>query len=333
MDFNAQLAALRQLLSSEVSLAHWLELVSMLDRWPEDTLPMALEYTESHLESSCPSWWRRGWGQWSKESLGWQLSRPSARPIPTLPGGQEVFCPAGTYTIGVEEKDKSFEWDFQRVDVTQTRSWWMSTTAITQEQWQTLMKLNPSEFEGEHRPVEFVSWWDGIAFCNALSRAAGLDEAYILTNESGIPGDKAYKCDVEWKGFANGGYRLPTEIEWEIACRAGSLDDRYGELDDIAWTERNAEQTQPVALKEPNVWGLYDMLGNIDEWCWDWFDPDVPPEGAFLDYPGLSKGEGRVLRGGCFTFDKEESRASARCYNSNSWDHDSGFRICRTHLS
>ena len=137
---------------------------------------------------------------------------------------------------------------------------------------------------------------------------------------------------MEWKGFGCGGYRLPTEIEWEIACRAGALDIRYGELEDIAWTELNAEKTKPVGLKAPNIWGLYDMLGNVDEWCWDWFDPDVQPEGPFLDYLGLNKSEGRVLRGGCFTLDENESRASARCYASNPWDNATGFRICRTHL-
>jgi sulfatase modifying factor 1 len=156
-------------------------------------------------------------------------------------------------------------------------------------------------------PVEGVSWWDAARFCNARSVEDGFTPAYRLgTNE-----------DIAWDSAADG-YRLPTEAEWEHACRAGTTGPSYGDLDDIAWYRGNsAERAHEVGGKRPNAWGLYDTLGNVWEWTWDFADPE-------------RYGTYRVLRGGGW-FDQHWScRASVRrgSYPGLRLD-DVGFRIAR----
>ncbi|GHD50248.1 hypothetical protein GCM10010317_029420 [Streptomyces mirabilis] len=144
--------------------------------------------------------------------------------------------------------------------------------------------------EGDRLPVECVSWWDAVRFCNALSGREGLAPAYHL------PADGE---DIEWDASADG-YRLPTEAEWEHACRAGTSGPRSGPLDEIAWYRGNSlERVRDVGGKRPNAWGLYDMLGNVWDWCWDLYDPEV-----YGDY--------RVLRGGDWFDEHWSCRASAR---------------------
>ncbi|MFC4911237.1 formylglycine-generating enzyme family protein [Actinomadura gamaensis] len=155
-------------------------------------------------------------------------------------------------------------------------------------------------------PVENVSWWDAVRFCNALSERDGLAPVYRVRGE-----------DVEWDASADG-YRLPTEAEWEYACRAGTTGPHYGELDDIAWYRANSdERPHEVGGKRPNAWGLYDMLGNVWNWCWDLYDPEV-------------YGSYRVLRGGGW-FDEDWScRASARRRSHPTYRVDDvGFRVAR----
>lgn len=156
-------------------------------------------------------------------------------------------------------------------------------------------------------PVSEVTWWDAVRFCNDLSTREGRTPAYTRLDE-----------DVTWERCADG-YRLPTEAEWEYACRAGTSGPRYGPLDEIAWYRGNSgEHPHEVATKEPNAWGLYDVIGNVWEWCWDLYDPAV-------------YGTYRVLRGGGWFDEHWSCRASVRRRSHPSLRIDDvGFRLVRS---
>ncbi|WP_127501168.1 formylglycine-generating enzyme family protein [Actinoplanes solisilvae] len=157
------------------------------------------------------------------------------------------------------------------------------------------------------RPAESVSWLDAVAYCNTLSIAEGLPEAYKIDADSAVT------------VTGEPGYRLPTEAEWEYACRAGTDGPRYGPLDEIAWYRGNSgERLHDVGGKRPNAWGLYDMLGNVWNWCWDLYDPEV--------YGGY-----RVLRGGGWFDEHWSCRASVRRRSHPTFRVDDvGFRVARS---
>jgi formylglycine-generating enzyme len=177
-------------------------------------------------------------------------------------------------------------------DVTITRPFLMQATPVTQAQWGAIMGNNPSRNpKNADHPVDNVSWFDAIAYCNALSRTEGLEEAYVIDGGS----------SVRWKGLDALGYRLPTEAEWEYACRAGTTGDRYGDVDAVAWWEGNSgDMTHRVGQKLPNPWGFFDMLGNVLERCWDVYE--TYPPGAATDPVGPVDGDYRVNRGGCWAY-------------------------------
>lgn len=170
----------------------------------------------------------------------------------------------------------------------------------------------PRSAEEARTPVTEVSWLDALRFCDLLSQAEGLQPAYaaVGTDPDGL--------EVAWDDQADG-YRLPTEAEWEYACRAGTVGVRYGELDDIAWHRANSgERLHDVATKSPNAWGFYDTLGNVWEWCWDRYDPAV-------------YGPYRVFRGGGAYDPPRGCRASCRRKSHPTFRVDDlGFRLART---
>lgn len=183
---------------------------------------------------------------------------------------------------------------------------------ITQARYAQVTGARPSTAHGDRLPVEGVSWWDAVRFCNTLSRHEGLTPAYRLDADAeGAEG-------IEWDASADG-YRLPTEAEWEHACRAGTAGARYGQLDEIAWHRGNSgERIHDVGDKQPNSWGLYDMLGNAWEWCWDLYDAEV-------------YGTYRVLRGGGWFDERWSCRASVRRRSHPTFQIDDvGFRIARS---
>ena len=185
------------------------------------------------------------------------------------------------------------------VDVTIDQSFMMDKYPVTQALYQKVMNNNPSRFKGEDLPVENVSWFDAIEFCNELSKQVGKDGAYEVKGE-----------DVKRKFEANG-YRLPTEAEWEYACRANTTGDQYGDLNEIAWhSENSGGQTQGVGQKKANDFGLFDMLGNIWEWCNDWYDDY--PAGPATDPAGAENGSYRVARGGSWNYDSGYVRSAFR---------------------
>ncbi|MEU4565448.1 formylglycine-generating enzyme family protein [Micromonospora sp. NPDC023956] len=179
---------------------------------------------------------------------------------------------------------------------------------VTQAQYALVTGERPSAAHGARLPVEGVSWWDAVRFCNALSHREGLTPAYRL-----LGGD-----DIEWRLSADG-YRLPTEAEWEYACRAGTTGPRYGPLDEIAWYRGNSrERIHEVGGRRPNPWGLYDMLGNVWDWCWDVYDAEV-------------YGTYRVLRGGGWFDEHWSCRASVRRRSHPTFRVDDvGFRVARS---
>ena len=182
---------------------------------------------------------------------------------------------------------------------------------VTQKQWEAVMKKNPSAFKGDNLPVESVSWDDVQAFIQKLNEKGG------------------------------GKYRLPTEAEWEYSCRAGSADIfgsgtngiavLSGNLNDYAWFRANAEnRTHPVGEKNPNAWGLYDMHGNVWEWCQDWYAADFYVRAPARDSLNVGPSTERVLRGGSWFLDWQNLRASFRSGNLPSFKSQYvGFRLAR----
>ncbi|MFF5144808.1 formylglycine-generating enzyme family protein [Streptomyces sp. NPDC013157] len=218
-----------------------------------------------------------------------------------MTGNEMVAIPPGPVTLSDRRTQRSWS-----VEVSPYQ---LAAFPVTQALYAQVTGGRPSVAQGDRLPVESVSWWDAVRFCNALSRRDGFTPAYRLRS-----GDEG----IEWDATADG-YRLPTEAEWEHACRAGTTGPRYAELDDIAWYRGNShERIRDVGGKQPNAWGLHDMLGNVWDWCWDVYDAEV-------------YGTYRVLRGGGWFDEHWSCRASARRRSHPTFQVDDvGFRIARS---
>ncbi len=198
----------------------------------------------------------------------------------------------------------------------------MSKTLVTQEEYQKIMGNNPSHFLGKDLPVDSVSWYEAVTFCNKLSQSEGLTPAYEVEGRT-----------VRWNHSSNG-YRLPTEAEYEYAARGGNHPDHTtfagsNTASEVAWyVENSSKTTHPVAQKKSNGLGLYDLSGNLYEWCWDWYDETLP---GGKDPSGPSQGSLKVLRGGCW---KSPEYYVGVAIRSNSFPYDNdpvlGFRVVRS---
>ncbi|MBN8679432.1 MAG: formylglycine-generating enzyme family protein [Chitinophagales bacterium] len=216
-----------------------------------------------------------------------------------------VHIPEGEFLMGsVEGEPDILETELPQHPV-QLDSFWMAEYAVTQELWQAVMHSDPSHFKGPLRPVENVSWFDAAVFCNALSKITGRNPVYLT------PGQEPYGWDGQtWKlpneGRVNintkaDGYRLPTEAEWEYAAKGGApkpfLYAGSDLLEQVGWYKGNCEsETHDVGLLLPNAWGLYDMSGNVYEWCEDWVDKYTAERK--INPRGPKESDYRVIRGG-----------------------------------
>lgn len=223
------------------------------------------------LADGCPPEWASAWGE---DQFGvfveFRVGEVDQR---------MRWIRGGTFRMGSPPDDSdAFDDERPQHSVEITSGFWLADTPVTQALWEAVRGANPSDFKGDpRRPVEQVSWEECQHFCDRLRDL--------------LPGPA---------------FRLPTEAEWEYACRAGTTEPTYARklgvrLDDIAWYANNSEQTHPVREKLPNPWGLYDTLGSVWEWCSDWFSSYGP-----------ATGERRVLRGGSWFDDARLVRAGYR---------------------
>ncbi len=268
--------------------------------------------------------------------------------------GSWVTIPAGTFTMGSQPSDACYETNQDSHEVTLTHGFEMQDTEVTQAQFKRVMGYNPATFTcGNNCPVERVNWHEAVAYCNALSKRASLlatcyqctgDGANVTCSEaSPYGGANIYTCP---------GYRLPTEAEWEYAYRAGSTSDLYNgpstptachacksdfNADSIAWYSCNSDATtHPVKQKTPNAWLLYDMAGNVWEWCHDWYQPNLGST-AVTDPWGPQIGSERLVRGGGWGHHAYTLRAAFRNQHvdptKRSWNSglaSFGFRCVRS---
>jgi formylglycine-generating enzyme required for sulfatase activity len=236
--------------------------------------------------------------------VGLRLARTAGSPA--SPGGSPraggelefVPIPAGRFLMGRADGDGR---EFPVHDVRITRPFELGKYEVTQAQWQAVMGTDPAAFKGADRPVEQVTWEEVQQFMQKLNER---DDGFH--------------------------YRLPTEAEWEYACRAGTTGDYAGDLDSMAWYHNNSGgETHPVGLKAPNAWGLHDMHGNLFEWVQDRYGPYSA--GTAVDPGGPPAGEQRVRRGGSFAHDALRNRCSRRYRDRQDYPRDDiGFRVVRT---
>ena len=247
--------------------------------------------------------------------LGCQTYAQSPKTITNSIGMKLVLIPKGTFMMGSPIEEEGAKNDEKQHQVTIGKDYYLGVTEVTQGQYEKVMGTNPSYFQkrvirksdSSMYPVEQVSWEDAVEFCKKLS-------------------------DLPEEKKAGRVYRLPTEAEWEYACRAGSkaaysFGANSKTLGDYAWFgENSGNQTHPVGEKKANAWGLYDMHGNVWEWCSDWYG--VYPKGSVSDPSGPSEGSIRVDRGGSWAYGAANCRSAYRGWGAPSYRiGNDGFRV------
>ena len=245
-----------------------------------------------------------------------------------------IRVPGGVFGMGspLQEADRAINEIYHSVRLD---AFLMSASPITQGQFQSIMHYNNSHFLDENRPVEQVNWFEAVEFCNRLSQSESLGAVYEIEGE-----------EVRWLPGRNG-YRLPTEAEWEMAARAGTMSAYYtGQsinayqanyrsawLDVSSGTWKLRDQTSESGTFPANPWGFFDMAGNVWQWCWDWYgNYELPRDGGILSNPrGPKPGITKAIRGGSWECEKTLLRSACRGgIPRGIRNHCLGFRVART---
>jgi formylglycine-generating enzyme required for sulfatase activity len=234
-----------------------------------------------------------------------------------------AYIPAGSFMMGSEDGEE----DEKPVHEVFVDEFWMGVTEVTQFQYEALIHDNPSYTVNERNPVETITWYDAVTYCNKLSEEAGYEPCFDPEN---------WSCD-----FSKNGFRLPTEAEWEYACRAGTTTKYYtgnseSDLDVAGWYAGNSIDglQKPVADKIPNHWNLYDMHGNVKEWCVDFYDKEYYSVSPGENPTGPETGDNlnsRVTRSGCACYVAEAQRSASRGHEPPTFGNfQIGMRVVRT---
>jgi len=271
-------------------------------------------------------------------------------PFLTAQQNNMVRINGGTFTMGSPDNEVGRDDDEIQRQVT-VSAFWMGKYEVTQKEYQEIMGVNPSEFRRDNLPVESVTWFDAVEYCNKRSQKEGLTPVYTITGRTPSTGYPITAATVTVNWNANG-YRLPTEAEWEYACRAGTTTRFWSGNDDASlagkaniadlslkdivrdvlkeWTNirDGYSKTSPVGSFTANAWGLHDMHGNVSEWCWDWYAAYAA--GSQTDPRGEIAGEYRVGRGGSWFNLAVRTRSAFRAYGDpGSRLGITGFRLVR----
>jgi len=255
-----------------------------------------------------------------------------------------VRIQGGTFTMGSPASEPGHDSDEAQHQVT-VSSFYMGKYEVTQKEYKEIMGVNPSSFKRDNLPVEQVTWYDAVEYCNKRSQKEGLTPAYTINKNQSDPNNTSNLDTVKWTVNLNrnaNGYRLPTEAEWEYACRAGTTTP-FSTGNNITTGQANYNgnnpynnnakgenrgKITPVGSFAPNPWGLYDMHGNVYEWCYDWYgnysiDAQTDPRGAV-------SGAFRVARGGSWNNTAGNARTAYRFAYTPSYRFlNIGFRLVR----